>query len=427
MSNIINRRELAKGVYFSSITDSRYKKNFISVCFYQQLSEETATENAIVPYILANRNAVYPTYKLLKNRLSTLYSSRIGTSSGRKYDLNFNGLTAYFLDDVYALSGEKITDEITDMLVDCIFNPVLEDGCFPEKVLNLEKPLLIDDIESVINDKRSYAINNAVKLLCENEPFGVAAEGNAEKAKALTPQDAFRAYKRMLHNTHCEIMCVGCNDFEKVATKFADAFSKVERTDISDYSLTISPIKEQVREYTERLSVNQSKMVLGLKTHSEDTAALVMLQKIYGGTTTSKLFMNVREKMSLCYYCAASYNDVKGLMLVDCGVENENIEKARAEILHQLDEIKNGNITDEELEHARMAVQNSYNSIGDSAQGVAGWYIDHIIKDNIETPAKALEKYLAVSKERIIEAAKSMVLDTVYVLTSLEDDGKEQD
>lgn len=427
MENIINRRELAKGVYFSSITDERYKKNYISVCFYQQLSEETATENAIVPYILANRNAVYPTYKQLKNKLSTLYSSKIGTSSGRKYDLNFNGLTAYFLDDVYALSGEQITEEITDILIDCIFNPLLENGTFPQKVLELERPLLIDDIESVINDKRSYAINQAVKLLCENEPFGVDAQGDADKARALTVEDALRAYKRMLHNTHCEIMCVGCNDFEKVAEKFAAAFSKVERTDISDYSLAISPIKEQVKEYTERLSVNQSKMVLGIKSHSEDTAALVMLQKIYGGTTTSKLFMNVREKMSLCYYCAASYNDIKGLLLVDCGVENENIEKARAEILHQLDEIKNGNITDEELEHARMAVQNSYNSIGDSAHGVAVWYIDHIIKEDIETPAQALERYLAVSKERIIEAAKSMVLDTVYVLTSLEDNGKEQD
>ena len=427
MSNIINRRKLAEGVHFSSITDSRYKKNYISVCFYQQLSEDTATENAIVPYILANRNAVYPTYKQLKNRLSTLYSSHINPTSGRKYDLNFNGLTAYFLDDVYALSGEKITEEITDMLLDCIFNPLLEDGCFPEKVLNIEKPVLIDDIESVINDKRSYAINNAVKLLCENEPFGVAAEGDVKKAKALTVKDAYRAYKRMLHNSHCEIMCVGCNDFENVAKKFADAFCKIERTEINSYSLFKSPIKELVKEHTERLSVNQSKMVLGFKSHSDDMAAIVMLQKIYGGTTTSKLFMNVREKMSLCYYCAASYNDVKGLMLVDCGVENDNIEKARAEIIRQLEEIKNGNITDEELCHARMAVQNSYNSIGDSAKGVAGWYIDHIIKENIDTPSEALNRYLEADRDRIIEAAKSMVLDTVYVLTSLNDDGKEQE
>ena len=162
--------------------------------------------------------------------------------------------------------------------------------------------------------------------------------------------------------------------------------------------------------------------------------------KVYGFPTDFKLrvysdgeWKNVIERTDFCTTLEEisftfEAEEAERVELFATGLsENENIEKAREEILRQLDEIKNGNITDEELEHARMAVQNSYNSIGDSAHGVAGWYIDHIIKNDIETPAQALEKYLAVSKERIIEAAKSMVLDTVYVLTSLEDDGKEQD
>ena len=421
MDNIINRRQIADGVYFSSITDSRYKKNYITVSFFDELSEDRATENSMVPCVLANRNSDYPTYKLLKNKLSTLYGASISTLSGRKYDLHYTGLSAYFLDDVYALSGEKITEEMTDILIKCLFSPVIENGAFPQSVINLERQTVIDDIETVINDKRSYAINRMLTTLCEGEPTAVMPQGTLEKANALTPENTYAAYKRLICNTHCEIMCVGCNDFKDVADKFTTAFSKIDRNNIRDYSLKISPIKEKTAEVTEKLSVNQSKMVLGFKSHSEDMGALVMMQKIYGGTTSSKLFMNVLEKMSLCYYCSASFNEVKGLLIVDCGVEQENIEKAKAEIIRQLDEIKNGNFTDDDIMFAEMSLKNNLNGIGDSAQGVAGWYVDHIVKDRIETPAKELEKYIGVSKERIIEAAKSCVLDTVYVLTSLDE------
>ncbi len=418
MSNIIGRRQIADGVYISNITDSRYKNNCISVCFYNELDENTATENVIVPSIISKSSTDYPTYKLLKNKLSALYGASITGTSGRKYDLQFNGLSAYFLDDVYALSGEKITEEITDIMISCLFSPVTENGIFPEKTVELEKQTVIDDIKSVINDKRAYAVNKAISLMCKGEPMAVTPYGTIERAEKLTGEISYKAYKRLIENTHCEIVCVGCNDFGLVAEKFEEAFSKIERSNINDYSMSISPIKEETATEVERLSVNQSKMVLGFKTHSEDKAALLMLQKIYGGTTTSKLFMNVREKMSLCYYCSASYNDVKGIMTVDCGVENDTIEKAKAEIIHQLDEIKNGNFTDEELSFAELSVMNSYKSIGDSVRGVSGWYTDHIIKDNIETPEEALKRYIGVSRERIIDAAKSMVLDSVYILTS---------
>lgn len=421
MNNIINRRQIADGVYFSSITDSRYKKNYISVSFYDTINEETATDNFIVPLILANRNADYPTYKLLQNRLSTLYAASVSASSGKMYDLQSNGVSAYYLDDVYALSGEKMTDEITDILIGCLFNPALENGVFPEKTVNLERQTLIDEIEALINDKRSYAASQAVKTMCKGEPMAVRAQGNIERAKALTPADAYNAYRRLICNTHCEIICVGCNDFSTVEAKMTNAFKKIERSDIHDFGIEISPIKAVPEEVTEKMAVTQSKMVIGFKSHCEDKAALTMLQKIYGGTTSSKLFMNVREKMSLCYYCSASYNTEKGLMLVNCGVENANIQKAKDEIIHQLEKIKNGNFTDEDIMFAEMSLQNNYKSVGDSISGVAGWYSDCIIKNDIIAPEQALERYIGVSRERIIAAARSAELDTVYILTSQEE------
>lgn len=420
MNNIINRRKIADGVYFSSITDKRYKKNLISVAFSTQLSEDTATENVIVPVLLTKCNSKLPTYKAFNNKMSRLYASGIGGTAGRQYDLQAISFGAYYLDDIYALSGEKMTGIMTDILIDCLTSPVTENGVFSEKFVELEKKTVIDNIETAINDKRSYAIERAMKTICKGEPASVCSYGTVEKAKLITPDSAYKAYRRMLETMPCEIICTGCSDFEGVAEKFAAAFEKAGRHDIENTTIALSPVKTQTEEVTERLTVNQSKLVLGFKSHSDDDAALVLLQKIFGGTTSSKLFRNVREKMSLCYYCSAARNDLKGIMLVNSGVENENIEKTKEAVIDQLEEIKNGNFTNEDINFAEMAIKNDFKSVADSAGNVSNWYFDCIRKNDIVTPEEKLGRYLGVSKERIIAAAKSMVLDSVYVLTGNE-------
>lgn len=421
MSNIINRRKIADGVYFSSITDKRYKKNLISVAFSTQLSEDTATENVIIPLMLTKCNSKLPSYKAFNNRMSRLYASGIGGTTGRQYDLQTISFGAYYLDDIYALAGEKMTDIMTDILIDCLTSPVAENGVFSAKLTELEKKTAIDNIETAINDKRSYAIERAMKTICKGEPASVCSYGTIEKAQQITPESAYKAYRRMLETMPCEIICTGCSDFDGVAEKFAAAFEKAGRHDVETTTIKRSPIKDKTEEVTERLTVNQSKLVLGFKSHSDDDAALVILQKIFGGTTSSKLFQNVREKMSLCYYCSASRNDLKGIMLVNSGVENENIEKTKNAVVDQLEEIKNGNFTDEDINFAEMAIKNDFKSVADSAGNVSNWYFDCIRKNDIVTPEEKLERYLGVSKERIIDAAKSMVLDSVYVLTGNEE------
>ena len=420
MNNIINRRKIADGVYFSSITDKRYKKNLISVAFSTQLSEDTATENVIVPVLLTKCNSKLPTYKAFNNKMSRLYASGIGGTAGRQYDLQTISFGAYYLDDIYALSGEKMTGIMTDILIDCLTSPVTENGVFSEKFVELEKKTVIDNIETAINDKRSYAIERAMKTIFKGEPASVCSYGTVEKAKLITPDSAYKAYRRMLETMPCEIICTGCSDFDGVAEKFAAAFEKAGRHDIENTTIALSPVKTQTEEVTERLTVNQSKLVLGFKSHSDDDAALVLLQKIFGGTTSSKLFRNVREKMSLCYYCSAARNDLKGIMLVNSGVENENIEKTKEAVIDQLEEIKNGNFTNEDINFAEMAIKNDFKSVADSAGNVSNWYFDCIRKNDIVTPEEKLGRYLGVSKERIIAAAKSMVLDSVYVLTGNE-------
>lgn len=423
MDNPINRKEIAPGVYFSTVNDDRYKFHRVSVNFYTELNEADAPANAAAFCILTTSNSRYPTYKQLKNRLLRLYGSSVEPHYYKKYDYQCVGMTAQFLDDVFALDGENLTELLTDMLIDCIFSPITENGAFPEKTTELEKQTVIDSIEELINDKRSYAISKAVSLLCSGEPAQYFANGTVEGARALTPQKIYDAYLKVLGTMRCEIMCVGRGDFSLVEQKLTDAFSTVQRKPVMTDIIRSTPKSEPLYK-TERLPVNQSKMVIGFKTTSDDKDALSLLQKIYGGTPSSKLFANVREKLSLCYYCSASYDSEKGLMLVDCGVENDNIDKAREEILRQLELIKSGDFTDEDVNIAKLTVTNNANSIYDTVRGMERWYLDCVLKNKIDDPAQYAMRLSGVTRERVIEAAKSLVLDTVYVLTSPE---KEED
>ena len=418
MSNNINRTEIAKGVYFTAICDKRFKMNKITVNFMAQLDEKTVALNAIVPSILSKCSKTYPTLTILNNKLSSLYAARLSDTVGKLGDTQYMGLSVTSIDDAYALDNEKITDEALDILLDCLFNPVLENGIFSEKTTALEKQMLIDDIQADLNDKRSYAVQKGAEIAFKGEPAALSQDGTVELAEKITAKSAYEAYLNMLKNCRVEIICVGCNDFMGAKDKLSKAFSKIERAKTAPCGSTVSKPKNSAETQIDKLSVTQSKMVMIMKSDLKNPSALRIMSRVYGGTTTSKLFMNVREKLSLCYYCWSRYNEKKGAMLIDCGIENSNIEKAKAEIIAQFEDMKKGNFSDDDVLYAKLNSQNTLKTIGDSLGAIAGWYLSAIYMNDIKSPEEVMEEDMAVTREQIIEAANSMKLDTVYILTS---------
>ena len=292
----------------------------------------------------------------------------------------------------------------------------------------MEKQSLIDFIESEINETRQYALNRAMSVLCADEPAGVNKYGYIEDVKKITPASATEAYHTLIKTARVEIMFVGCGNPAEAVEIFRNAFAKTERTPavFSPFAITrLTTLKEE----TDRMNVAQSKLVLGFCTdtapddNSLDTMRLMLA--LYGGTPSSKLFLNVREKLSLCYYCAARPNVSKGIAFVDCGVEHANIEKAKEEILHQLDCIKKGEFTDEELDHAKLSMINSFRSVGDSPAAVESWYLAQVLYNTTRSPEMEAERISAVTRNEIIEAAKKMKLAAVYLLTG-EDNSAER-
>lgn len=426
MPNKFQRHEIGKEVFFSSITDPRFKFNMISVSFLVPLSEETASEYALISRVIDKASHEYPTFPKLSNKLSSLYNARLNTGVIPFGDSQVVGVDIEYIDNKYALENEKVEEEAIKILLSCLLNPLLENGVFPEKTVSLEKKILIDDIESEINDKQSYANHRSDQIMYKDEPASVRALGSVEQAKRVTPLTAYNAYKRLLKHARVEIVCSGCSDFSAAEKSVSKAFSQLERGDFFRCATLKSPLKPAPRRVYEEMPINQSKLVMGFKTDCENYPALSLMSAVYGGTSTSKLFMNVREKLSLCYYCWSGADRYKGALTVTGGVDRENLEKAEKEITAQLEAVKNGDFTDEDMEQAKMYRKNGLKAYNDYLKSMAAWYLMCIYNDDIKSPEDAIKESDAVTREEIIEAARSVNLDTVYALIPYESENKKE-
>lgn len=426
MANNFQRREIGKDIYFSRITDSRFKTNGIFIAFLSPLSEEIASENAVVSRYISKLNKKNPTYTSMNNMLSAMYCAKLCGSVSSMGDTQGIIFSINYIDSKYALNGENMDSEAVEVLADCLFNPLAENKKFDENILSLEKQSVIDDIESEINDKQAYASQKAYEIMFRNEPYAFRALGTVEGVKRVTPESAYRAYLRILHHCRIEIICSGTSDFEEVKKKLTSLFTKLPRDEIFSCKTRRSPLKPAPETVEEKMDVTQSKMILGFKTDCDNLSALFVMNEIFGGTPTSKLFENVREKMSLCYNCHSSINWIKGAAFVSCGVEKGNIKKAYNEILNQLKSIQKGEFTEEDVVNAKMYRKNYLKAYNDSLNAIAAWYMSRIYCDSIATPEEWAERTEKVTKEEIIKAANSLKLDTFYVLSSDEEKSEQK-
>ena len=416
MKNIYNRHSIADEVYFTSITDKKFKINSIAVNFVTEMSH-SAAENAVLTRILTKCCEKYNTMAKLNRRLSELYSAGLNWSVSVHEDYQLCTVYATMLDNRFALDGENIMRETAGILVDCIFSPNLEDGRFPEQDIAIEKQNQTDDNDSEINDKTRYAYMKGLEEAFRGEPAALRWGGTNEEVGRITGDDLMKAYRRMISETRAEIICTGESDFKGIEEIFADAFAKAGRSAKPLTESNVSPLKPEASRITETLDIEQSKLVMMFKTPLRKPYDLLVTEHLYGGTESSKLFMNVREKMSLCYYCLSGLQYGKGLVSVNCGVAPENLAKAESECLNQLGMIAAGDFTDEEVENVKLYIINSYRASNDTVSGISGKCLGAILCPDADVDVEEkIRKVRAVTREDIIEAAGSFKLDTVFIL-----------
>lgn len=416
---------VAAGAEFLSLSDTRFKTARLSTALLLPLKEETASSNAILPFLLRRSCAEYPSFASLQRHLNELYGARVMADVSRIGESQALILTAVSIDDRFALHQEKIAARCAELLRMMLLEPVLVGGAFPGEDVEQEKRCLTELIQSEINEKRLYARRRCEQLLCEGEGYAVNRYGSIDGVSALSPENITDAWRQMLNKAQVRLIYQGAGDSQPIVSAFQKGFGSLADRVPMKKEVSVSSAHRPLREVTERMDLKQAKMVIGLRTNISGqhpaVPAMRLMNALLGGTPHSLLFRNVREKLSLCYYCSSSYDRPKGVMLVDSGVEESNAGKAKDEILRQLDAVKNGNFTDEDLESARLSLVNQFHTIGDLQSTLADWYLGQSLDSKLTAPDQAAGEIEAVTRDQIVEAAQSVTPDIVYLLAGEED------
>lgn len=409
---------LCDGVEFSYLKDHRFKTGRTSMALLLPLDEQTAAASSMLANILTQTCKKYPNYTQLNQKLSMLYGAGIYSNTAKVGDnlvLTFSGAS---INDCYAFDKAPIFSELTQLLCSMIFEPNFQNGLFVQSDIERERRQILEDIEAEYNDKRRYATRRCIQIMCDGEPYAYPSYGSAEAVKNMTAEILTEQWQKMLSHARIELTLLGETEPSGVRETYEHFFKNQSRTPTP--FTRIYKNAGAVKCVTEEQDVSQSKLVLGFRcsvgNSTEDYLAAIMMSSVFGGTPMSKLFLNVREKMSLCYYCSSMYSSEKKILLVDSGVETQNIEKAEAEILHQLKKLQNGELTADEIDAAKLALRNSFISHLDSLAASERFYISHKMAGNYVSPYTLAKMLDNITAEQIIHVAQGVVLDTVYTL-----------
>ena len=414
------RVQLLEGVFLNVLQTDRFKSNYLCLNFITPLSEETASEKNLLISVLRRGCRKYPEQTLLCRRLEELYASEIAYNSFKHANLHLISFSADILDNRYAMDGMDIFAETVALLHDAIFDPLIRDGTFLPSYVESEKKNQIDQINSLINNKGRYAQKRCLELMCKGELAAIDAGGTVENTKKITPKRLFEIYGDVLNSARIEIFFVGSMPLAEVKEKLLPITAKLAPRDFCPPSFEIKHSVEKQREIVEHAQSVQGKLLLGFRTPiiggNEDCVTLRLFNELFGAAPTSKLFMNVRERLHLCYTCRSYFTAPYGLLFASAGIDNQNYSFARNEILSQLDAVKRGDFTDEEMAFAVRSIENSYRGIYDNPRAVEAWFMTRVLEGSIETPEERLLRLKALTRDDVVRVSNSLSLDTVYFL-----------
>lgn len=418
------RVEVGPGAGLSLILTDKFKTNYISLSLLSPLSDATAAMDALLPMVLRRATAKNPDMAAMRKRLDGMYGAKLDYTIRKKGETHVAGVCVEAIGNEFALAGEDVLGDAAALLMEVYFDPKLVGGCFDGDIVEQEKQNLCDLIAARVSDKRMYAMQRCFEKMCEGEAFGVSEYGREEQVRAITAQALYARYEQLIKSGRIEIFFVGAADEARLTDSVRRELSRIRRSDIVGVSTQVVRAAEQPRSFEEVFPVNQCKLAMGYRTAitaaDADYPALVMFSGVYGATPVSKLFMNVRERLSLCYYCSSRLEKHKGLMIVNSGIELKNRGVAQKEIEAQLDAMRAGDFTADEMDAALKAMTNSYRASLDRAAMMEDWYIGQLLSGSSQSLAQAADALGGVTREDIVRVARGVTLDLVYFLKGSE-------
>ena len=413
-------KNIAEQVRFVSVETDSFKTGRISVSMALPMDEKMAA-NSLLIYLLKRSCKEYPDFSLLNGKLDELYGASLSAGVSKIGESQVLSLSLTCLDDRFALTEESIAEQCAQLLAGMIFNPNCKNGSFGADNLNAEKRLLIQRIEEELNDKRTYAFNKCIEYMCANEVYGKDKYGTVEEIQNVKMADIYAAWKNLLSTAVFQITVVGSVS-DKIADIFTKKFEKIERSPVKPETVFIKRGRHFNR-YEETYPVNQGKLVIGFRAGMENSRdnihAMTVMNDIFGMGTYSKLFVNVREKLSLAYYCWSRLVANKGIVLVEGGIDTDKEKKVSAEILAQLSDLRNGKTDPEVLESSKRSLREKLTFT--MPESICAWYASQVLEEEIVTPESVAEGVEKVTMEQVCEAAKKLSIDTIFMLKAQEE------
>ncbi len=412
------RIKLGNGIYLNLVKTDKFKSNLLSYYFIRPLKRREVTRNALLPLVLKRGTSKYQNNFEIEKKLEELYGANLSVAVNKRGEKQVIRYTMEWASEEY-LDKEGIDYEAIDILKSIIYDPFLVSEGFDPQYVEQEKENLGRIIKSKINNKRTYAIDRCIEEMCKNERFSIDQLGYVEDLKDIDEKTLYIHYRRMLDTSPIEIFYVG--NYDDGMLKFLIEHNKLNREDIisipEDTIVASSQTKNMIKE---GLDINQAKFVIGHRVgiHYKDRLynALLVANEILGGGPNSKLFKNVREKESLAYYVSSSVYKYKSLLLVDGGIESDKFDKTTDIVRQELDKVKMGDFTNEEIEIAIKSLKSSTESIRDSIFLISEFFFSQSMSQDSRTLEEILDDFEKVTKEEIVEAANKITIDTIYLM-----------
>ncbi len=420
------RAELRPGVSLTYLQSAKFKSGTLGVQLITPLSKKTAAFGALLPSVLRRGTTRHTDMRSLACALDMLYGAGVECTVRKKGENQCLGFLASFIDDAYVPGGESLLEPMAELLSELLLEPATKHGRFLPQYVEGEKENLIDAIESILNDKRDYADMRLLQEMCKGERYGIDKYGTVEDVKKITNQTLYRYYRELLASAQVEFFYCGSAEIKRVESAIERAFALLPRGEVTPIAeADFFPAPEEPKYLRESLDVTQGKLAMGWRAGSGDTPAMLLCNVIFGGYSNSKLFLNVREKLSLCYFASSSYHRSKGIITVSSGIEFADYERAVAEIFAQLEAVKNGEIEPWELEGAKSCLISSLRSREDSPARLEEYHLGQVATGLFESSEVLMRELAAVDIDRIAAAARTFTLDTVYFLTGKEENDEE--
>ena len=396
------------------IKNTSFKTISFKIVFWNELKkEDLAYRNMLVNNLLFSSHK-YNTNRKIAIRKEELYNADIYGKTYRKGTQIVTEMCLSSIEDRFTEDGNF--RKSLEFLFDCINNPNINNGAFEEVSFNITKENIMNSIKSEKENPNYLAYQKYKELIGKNNAFIGSILGTLEEVESITPFSLYEYYKSFFQNNHIDIYILG--DLEEKDVLYIDKLINFRSKHIK-YSNVYLSYEKEYSENCEDSKFNQSKLFMGgsikALTEHEKKYESIIYNIILGNSPTSKLFQNIREKMSYAYTISSSINRLDGMFVINAGISLKNFEKTKSEIINQINEMKQGSFDSKEIKDAKEVILSIIKEINDNPWAIIDYYNNHLYFD-ADTIEKQIKEITKIQKEDILSVANKINIDTVFLL-----------